>query len=299
MLYSGNFLTLGIYLLTILPILFLYFRKRGEYQSAVKFFWVNNFICLGLFAVGIAFSGSEITDNSIYVFNQPLLKIITGTTFGLLLFFQINRALYAWYSNFRSTGYIALRAVMGSLLVIVLIFAFILIYSSSFSAKKNSQDNEKYDIGVVLGAAVLSQNKPSPTLLARLNKAKELYDKGILKKIHLTGSNAPGEISEAEAAFRYLVSLGMPLNDLLMEKKTNSTTEQIRFIRNTLLKNKKFEKIAIISDTYHLSRIKQISSFYGIKVSLFGAVIKLTAQKALYYRLRESVALLYFWFFGL
>ncbi|MFN3478156.1 MAG: FAD-dependent oxidoreductase, partial [bacterium] len=59
---------------------------------------------------------------------------------------------------------------------------------------------------VVLGAAVWSDNKPSPILAARVDKAIDLMKNFNVEKVYFTGSNAPGELSEAEVALNYLKS---------------------------------------------------------------------------------------------
>ena len=85
---------------------------------------------------------------------------------------------------------------------------FLLSFLFTFKIDKyNSQkDKTNFDYGIILGAAVWSGNKPSPIFRGRIKKGAELFKQKIINKIHLTGGNAPGEISEAKAALNYLVS---------------------------------------------------------------------------------------------
>lgn len=160
---------------------------------------------------------------------------------------------------------------------------------------KSAHPKSKYDVGVILGAAVWHKNRPSPILRARVNKGIELYKNGNIHLIQVTGSNAPGEASEALVAKKLLLAAGIPSRSILFENKTRSTSEQIRFIKKHFGKGK---KIAVISDGFHLSRILQICSFFNIKVNGISSEYKLNWRKSIYYALREGVGLILFWAFA-
>ncbi|MFN4174641.1 MAG: YdcF family protein [Parachlamydiaceae bacterium] len=86
----------------------------------------------------------------------------------------------------------------------------------------------------MLGAAVWSDNKPSPILAARVDKAIDLMKNFNVEKVYFTGSNAPGELSEAEVALNYLKSKNVSADNVITETNTTSTTEQIQFIKNKM-----------------------------------------------------------------
>src|SRR5690606_4472468 len=159
----------------------------------------------------------------------------------------------------------------------------------------NKQLNKNNNnIAVVLGAAVWSDNKPSPILAARVDKALNLLNNNFVKKIHFTGSNAPGEISEAEAAFNYALSKNTDTDKLLIENETTSTNEQIHFIKKDLLPRDDIDHIIIVSDKFHLVRIEEISKFNNIKIFATQSDLKLDFDSDIYNRLRESIGLLFF-----
>ena len=174
-------------------------------------------------------------------------------------------------------------------------------FDINFNEVKKSFDyaekitEKEYDYGCIPGAAVWKKNKPSPIFEARIRKALELYRKNYYKKIILTGGNAPGEISEAEAAQKYLVNLGVNKKDIILEKETSTTSEQIKYLKK-YFSNK---KILIVSDGFHLSRITQIAKFFNLKVEGVSSDYTMTLEKAIYYRTRETVALLMFWLFAI
>lgn len=177
-----------------------------------------------------------------------------------------------------------------------LIFAFIYITQNKNLTRA---DIYKDNVAIVLGAAVWTNNIPSPSLASRADKAYQLYKIGVVKKIQLTGGNAPGELSEAEVAYLYLKSKGVNTNDMWMEKKTANTAEQVRYVKEELIDKKHINNIVFISNSYHLTRINEICNFYKINAGIEASELDLGFDKNIYYKIRESVALLEFWFFAL
>ncbi len=236
----------------------------------------------------------------IYLFNQPVKKVLVGGFFCLYQVTQIYIFIYCWMIIFRNTGKLFFIASLYNLLLIVVGAMFVLYYLIAYKTIPIQKQDTKYSVGVVFGAAVWSNNRPSPILISRLQKAIELYQEKIIEKIQLTGSNAPGEKSEAEVARTYIDSnYALPKNDILIEQKTSSTTEQIKFIKNELIEKQSLENIAVISDSYHIPRINEIAKFYNLNIQTFGAEIKLSNQTGIIYHLRESFALILFWLFAL
>jgi vancomycin permeability regulator SanA len=178
------------------------------------------------------------------------------------------------------------------------LFIFSVIYMVMNKSSSEIKNPDNSNIGVVLGAAVWS-NKPSPTLSSRADKAAELLMKGKINSIQLTGSNAPGELSEAEMAYNYLSSKEVNMNNVYMESQTTSTNEQIRFIKANLYNKPGIDEIIIISDSYHLPRIKEICRFHQIRTKVVASDLVHSLKDKIYYNLREAVGLIIFWFFAL
>ena len=126
----------------------------------------------------------------------------------------------------------------------------------------------------------------------------ELLNNKRIFKIQLTGSNAPGEISEARTAYNYGLNLGIKKHLMLIEENTTTTTEQILFIKNQFPRSHG-TTVLIISDQFHLTRALEICKFYNVKGVAVASDYDLVWKKLLYYRFRESVALLLFWLFAI
>ncbi len=244
------------------------------------------------------FSKSQVHFPDITILNQPINKIFISGLFFIYQFVQFMLIFQVWMNLSGKSNIIFLRSILDSILITVflLVFAFIFLnYNKTPRVKASAIDT---NTAVVLGAAVW-RNEPSPSLKSRVDKALSLYRKGKVQKIQLTGGNAPGELSEAEIAFAYLKTKNIDTNDVWIEKNTTSTTEQIQFIRSRLVNKPGIGNIIVISDSYHLPRVKEIADFYHLKIDVAASDLDLNYTNKIYYKVRESAAILIFWFFGI
>ena len=226
------------------------------------------------------------------LFSKAVVEYIIASIY---LFFVLVCLCYLVFSLFKKKKIIFISIIITLFLIFLLVIS-TAIYSASINYSELPKDKNGA-MGIVLGAAVWSINKPSPTLAARVDKAIELAKKGFIDELYFTGGKAPGEITEAEAAYNYYNKKKLSNLKIHMEKKSSSTIQQILFIKNSLLKKRK--NIIIISDYYHLARVREICKFYNIKASYVSSDFNLNIFSRLYYAFRESVALAYFWLFGL
>lgn len=155
------------------------------------------------------------------------------------------------------------------------------------------------DAGTVLGAAVWGGNRPSPVLRERINKGYELYSKGIIRYIILTGGGSPGEMTEAEVSKKELLKKGVKNENILIENKSNSTLEQISYLSKYVYNQNNWDVIVIISDNFHLLRTKQICLFFNIKAFTVSSDTPLSAESTFNFCIKESFAVILFWLFGI
>ena len=234
----------------------------------------------------------------IYMVEHSFRDVLNGFLFSAYQFVNFMLLSIIWLHIMGGRGLLFLNATVDAAIIMLafLIFAFIYINQDK---NLNKPDIYSDNVAVVLGAAVWSNNVPSPSLASRAEKAYQLYRIGVVKKIQLTGGNAPGELSEAEVAYRYLKLKGVNASDMWVEKKTSNTAEQVRFVKEELIGKKHINNIIFISNSYHLTRINEICGFYKISAGIEGSELALSFDKAIYYKIRESIALLEFWFFAL
>ncbi len=294
----GNILNFSIFIITVVGVLVLYFRKIKLTTNSIVFLS----LLLNLFLVLIVLMNMlKIPNKEYMLFNFSFTQVIEIILFSFFQFTQIFLMLFIWLRIYKVEKLIFLRASVNSFFIVMglLVFTLIFINSGRLSQKDITSRMNKSDVAVVLGAAVWSDNRPSPSLAFRVDKAAELYDNGMVSKIQLTGGNAPGELSEAEVSLNHVLKKGVKRSDVWVEKNTTSTIEQITFIKNDLLKNGKINSVTIISDIYHLQRVKEICRFYNINADAAASNLNLKTDKIIFYQLRECVALLLFWLFAL
>lgn len=116
---------------------------------------------------------------------------------------------------------------------------------------------------VVFGAAEYS-GRPSPTLRSRLDQALTLYRRKLAPVIVTTGG--PGgdpQFTEAEVARNYLVEHGVPPESILVEKESSTTDQSVVQVAELLERNQ-ISRCIVVSDGYHLFRIKRQLAAGGV-----------------------------------
>jgi vancomycin permeability regulator SanA len=292
----GNIINLVFILILITGLLILMFRNEIKVQTRtiISFIIIIN-ILLILSAI-INFITLPLPDY--YIFDYHISRVVVGIMFALYQFMLLVFISSVWLFVLGYQKYLFLRAITNSAFIVSLIFIFSILYMIVNNKSSEIKNEGNKNVGVVLGAAVWS-NKPSPTLSSRADKAARLLQDGKISSIQLTGSNAPGEISEAEMAYNYLSSKDVNMTNVYMESQTTSTNEQIRFIKENLYNKPDIDEIIIISDGYHLARIKEICRFQRINVKVAASDLVHSLKDKVYYNLREAVGLIIFWFFAL
>jgi len=295
----GNAANLIFYILMILGLSII--LKGKSYYIDIKLF--NLVFIINQLSIAACYATTIINlpFDKFYYMTQGGNRLFTGFIFTFYQFTFFVLLFLVWLNILKVKNLILLRAILntGWLMLLLLIFSFIFIIISEHNLDSDGRKRSVNSIAIVLGAAVWSDNKPSPTLAARVDKSLELYDKGIVSSIFLTGGNAPGELSESEVALNYIRSKKKMTENIFIETKTTSTTDQIKFIKSELLSNRKAKNVVVVSDSYHLVRTKEISDFHNIKINVVASGLPLSFEKALYFKVRESIALIIFWFFAL
>lgn len=191
----------------------------------------------------------------------------------------------------------------AGLLVLVTLITFTINILQVYYFKDDSESyatgNKKADAGVILGAAVWGGNRPSPVLRERINKGYEIYQKKFVPKLVLTGGGSPNEMSEADVERNELKKYGVEDKNLIVEVKSNSTIEQIRFVRDKCYRKFNWSRIILISDNFHLFRSTEICKFNNMNVDCIASDTPLSTESVINFCIKESIALLFFWIFGI
>lgn len=294
--FKGNIFNLAVILVLILG--FILLPKVQLQKQVIYYFIVVSYLLLIL---SLITANIKLPFEDLYILRQPGNKIFVAFVFTLYQLILFSLVIFLWLSIFKKAKASLFKSVLYGvhMLILFLLVTFLYLESSSYSSDNWSLSKNKNNIGVVLGAAVWSGNNPSPSLSSRVDRAIELFNKEYVGKILLTGSNAPGELSEAEVAFNYAKEMGMNTINIFLEQKTTSSSEQIQFIMFNLVPDEDIKDIIIISDSYHLPRVLEISRFYNINIKVASSKLQLDFKSKLYNKIRESLALVVFWCFAL
>lgn len=121
------------------------------------------------------------------------------------------------------------------------------------------------DVIVVLGAAEY-YGRPSPILKARLDHALSLYQRNLSQRIITTGGHGEGsEFSEGEVSREYLSQQGVPAEFITVEMQGRSTMESSTAVVE-IMDRMKLQSCIVVSDGYHIYRIKRMLEDYGFEV---------------------------------
>tara|TARA_B100000963_G_scaffold141723_2_gene123409 strand:- start:6456 stop:7199 length:744 start_codon:yes stop_codon:yes gene_type:complete len=155
----------------------------------------------------------------------------------------------------------------------ILFVTFILFYilTNSFLADncakmweaKDMKLKNRYDVGIVLGGI---SNYDSQKKIHNFNKhadrlmyAEQLYRRGVIKKILLSGGNGmlfSNGYKEAESMKHYLLKNNIPEKDLIIEKKSRNTKENASYTAKILKNSFKEKKFLLITSAIHIKRAK-------------------------------------------
>jgi len=297
---TGNLINFFLTLLLILGCLLLYRNKNEIHIGHLKVSLSLSIIYLFPLMIILFFNSLHLEFADEYLFGYPFKKIIP------LILFLINQIIFlfvlftVWYIYFGHSLLSYLYSVLSIAATIILLLIMTLFYTFFVNEYDYNNEGSKFDYGIILGAAVWSGDRPSPIFSGRIDKGAKLYLDTVIHKIHVTGGNAPGEVSEAKAAYNYLTEkYNIKSDHILIEEFTATTNEQIRYITKTFSKNKVDGTFLFISDEFHLRRIVEMADFYDLNAKVVSSDYKLNFQKSLFYRLRDSIGLILFWFFAI
>jgi uncharacterized SAM-binding protein YcdF (DUF218 family) len=140
---------------------------------------------------------------------------------------------------------------------------------------------DTFDIAVVLGGfsngddISFDNRLHFNTASNRLTDALVLYKKGIVKKILISGGDGKllGKKSpEALATEPFVLAMGVPQEDILLEANSRNTYENALFTKQ-LLENQpiKPQKILLVTSAFHIYRSVRCFKKVGLEVTPFAA----------------------------
>jgi len=150
-------------------------------------------------------------------------------------------------------------------LVIAIPLAYLANVAGEIQRQSTIDDARPSDAIIVLGAAEY-RGRPSPVLEARLNHALWLYVKGMAPRIITTGG-AGGDpmFTEGTVSRDYLTKRGVPAEAITVEQEGESTAYSVTAVAE-IMERMNLHSAIIVSDGYHIYRVKKMLQSRGVKV---------------------------------
>ncbi len=130
-----------------------------------------------------------------------------------------------------------------------------------------------FDYVIIHGAGLIDGSRVSKLLADRLDKAIEVYrkDPSPPKLIPSGGKGSDETMSEAEAMKNYLLEKGIPEYDILLEKESTTTYENLKYSKQLLdqLDGRKYT--ALVTSNYHVYRALRYCRKIGLTCTGIGS----------------------------
>lgn len=143
--------------------------------------------------------------------------------------------------------------------------SFILIETLAFINMRDEIIDKEIDYVVVLGSG-LRGDQVSPILANRLDKAYDYIKNYNEIDVIVSGGQGKDElISEAQAMKNYLIKKGVEPRKIILEDKSTSTIENIKYTKKIVKQKKDIDKtILLVTSDYHIFRSKMIANGFEI-----------------------------------
>ncbi|MGN0165766.1 MAG: YdcF family protein [Lachnospiraceae bacterium] len=167
----------------------------------------------------------------------------------------------------------------------------VLILFGCVMSKMNASPDKNADYVIVLGAQIRGENI-TRSLKYRLDKAIEYFETNADCMIIVSGGRGEGEaVSEASAMKKYLCQHGIPEEKIIMEEKSTTTNENLRF-SHEIIKSRGDENanIVICSNNFHIFRALKLAEKIGIENAM-GLAAKSDSILQFNYMIRDSLAI--------
>ena len=190
---------------------------------------------------------------------------------------------------------ILLRLIIGLVILAAVVYAGLIGYVciQEGSVLKAVPAAENYDAIIVLGAQVTPDGSPSVQLGWRLDAACEAWKQ---KKVPIVVCGAQGKdepMTEAEAMGRYLVSIGVPEEDILKDPESFNTNQNLKNAAELLRELPDVHRVLIVTSDYHVPRSLALARDLGFDACGMGSPCK--PEYWLKNHAREALAWCKYW----
>ncbi|OJV54816.1 MAG: hypothetical protein BGO31_15835 [Bacteroidetes bacterium 43-16] len=188
-------------------------------------------------------------------------------------------------SKFKKIRKIVLTTGIAGLVGVGAIWAYVKSVSHAVIYKDLESVPAKY-VGIVFGAGIRRDGKPSKYLKDRLDAGVLLYKNGKVKRILLSGDNGSNRYDELKVMKEYCVDAGIPPEDIFVDYAGFDTYSTVYRAKDLF----KVDDAIMVTQAYHLERSVFLGEKMGISCVGFAAD-KGDYQLATKNEVREQLAL--------
>ncbi len=179
---------------------------------------------------------------------------------------------------------VLLQRIISSMIVVFLVSFVVITFQVITTGMQ--RDTSSCDQLLILGAQV-EGDSPSASLKYRLDASLEYLELYPDTTVIVSGGKGDGEdISEARCMADYLMDHGIDEDQIILEDQSTSTQENLEYSQKYFQGN----KTIVISNSFHMYRVKKIAESLDIPISCYGASSHLIT--CVHFVIREYFALL-------
>jgi vancomycin permeability regulator SanA len=146
---------------------------------------------------------------------------------------------------------------------------------------------------LVLGFALDDHGNPQPSMIARVDHAVDLYRRGLIHWMAMSGGVVNGEVAEAVVMKRLAMERGVPAEAIFTEEHSHSTRENFQFSA-TILESHEVRDVLLVTEPYHMVRALLLARITGLDLrpSPAPSPVWSNPRTATYWVFRDSLLLL-------
>lgn len=135
----------------------------------------------------------------------------------------------------------------------------VVVYTSIYTFTAGNVPADR--VAIVFGAGLRYDGTPTAILQDRVQTAVQLYEKGKVSKILMSGDNSFVDYNEPEAMRQYALSLGVPDEDIVLDyagRRTYDTCYRASAIFQV-------QSAILVTQSFHLPRALFLCNSFGVK----------------------------------
>ena len=174
-------------------------------------------------------------------------------------------------------------------LTTIIIFILPRIITSIYSRGKifTPSTSPAQKIAIVFGAGLQRDGSPTAILQDRVAAAADLYFKGKIEKILMSGDNRFIDYNEPGAMYNYAIDLGVPAKDIVMDFAGRRTYDTCYRARSIFLVN----EAILVTQKFHMSRALYLCNMLNVKsIGVISDRRSYRKESQIIWEIRETLA---------